>query len=70
MNDEKITQILVEMQALRSSQDEMVRDLKYHIKRTDMLEQKTNRIIYLLVLGAGASLSTFGPSILKVLGFM
>lgn len=66
--DEKTAEILIEMQAIRSTQEEMVRDLKYHIKRTDMLEAKTNKIIYLLVLGAGASLSTFGPNILKILG--
>lgn len=50
--------------------DENTRDLKYHIKRTDLLEQKTNRITYLLLLAGGTMLPTVGPSLIKLLGLL
>lgn len=63
-----LTEIRVELAKISASSDENTRDLKYHIKRTDLLEKKTNYITYLLLMGAGASAPSFVPSILKVLG--
>lgn len=65
---EELYKIKTELAVMNKSLDEIVRDLKYHIRRTDMLEQKTNRITYMLLLGAGASMPSFIPSILKLLG--
>lgn len=45
-------------------------DVRHHIKRTDMLESKVQKIWYLVVLGAGAGLAEWGPSILKILGVL
>jgi hypothetical protein len=67
-NNDTMTEILIQLTKLNASVDENTRDLKYHIKRTDLLEKKTNYITYLLLIGAGASAPSFVPSILKVLG--
>ena len=45
-------------------------DLRHHIKRTDLLESKTNKIWYLILLGAGAGIAEYGTGILKLLGLI
>lgn len=65
---ETLTEIRILQAQMNAKVDENTRDLKYHIKRTDLLEKKTNYITYLLILGAGASAPSFVPTILKVLG--
>ena len=65
---ETLTDIKVSLAKLESQGQENTRDLKYHIKRTDLLEKKTNYITYLLLMGAGASAPSFIPQILKLMG--
>lgn len=65
---ETLTEIKIELTRLNLLVEENTRDLKYHIKRTDLLEKKTNYITYLLLIGAGASAPSFVPQILKVIG--
>lgn len=43
-------------------------DIRHHIKRTDILESKVQRIWYLVLLGAGAGIAEFGPGLFKLLG--
>ena len=43
-------------------------DVRHHIKRTDILESKVQRIWYLVLLGAGAGIAEFGPGLFKLLG--
>ena len=45
-------------------------DLKYHIKRTDILQSRQYKIIILLAVAMGVALSIFGPSVLKFLGLL
>ena len=66
--NDKLTGIMIMQAEMNAKVDENTRDLKYHIKRTDNLEKKTNYITYLLLLGAGASAPSFIPVILKVIG--
>lgn len=63
-----LMEIKIELTKLNASVDENTRDLKYHIKRTDLLERKTNYITYLLLMGAGASAPSFVPALLRVIG--
>jgi len=45
-------------------------DVRHHIKRTDALESKVQKIWYLVVLGAGAGAAQYGPTVLKLIGLL
>lgn len=45
-------------------------DMAHHIKRTDLIEGKLQRIIYLLLVGAGIGLALYGPQFLKLIGWI
>ena len=45
-------------------------DLEYHIKRTDIIESKMQKMIYLLLIGAGIGLSLYGPQVFKLIGIL
>ena len=45
-------------------------DLSEHIKRTNILEGKLQKIIYLLILGAGIGIALYGPDVIKILGIL
>lgn len=61
---DKIFDILVEM---RVDVAKNTVDLAHHIKRSDMLEAKMQKIIYLLAIGAGIGITLYGPDALKLL---
>jgi len=43
-------------------------DLSIHIKRTNILEGKLQKIIYLLMIGAGVGIALYGPQFFKLIG--
>ena len=45
-------------------------DLKYHIKRTNIIESKLQKIVYLLLIGAGIGVALYGPTAFKLLGIL
>lgn len=45
------------------------KNLEIHIKRTNILESKLNKIVLVLVLGLGAAAYHFGPALLRFFGF-
>jgi len=65
---ETLTSMLVKITKIEASTDENTRDLKYHIKRTDLLETQVKRLTYLLIAGAAANAPSVIPGILKVFG--
>jgi len=66
----KVDKCLDKINSVDKTQQAIEVDLRHHIKRTDMLEKKTNKIWYLILLGAGAGIAQYGTSILKILGLI
>ncbi len=46
------------------------KNLETHIKRTNKIESKQQKIIYLIMIGAGAVAVYFGPAILRIVGIL
>lgn len=42
-------------------------DLEEHIKRTNILEGKVQKMVYLLAVGAGIGVALYGPDFLKII---
>lgn len=75
--DEKIDKMLeqnseIKVSLARMSKDveQNTRDLSYHIKRTDLIEGKLQKMIYLLWIGAGIGLALYGPAAFKLIGLL
>lgn len=67
---EKQNEMLIQLTRLASTVEENTRDIKYHIKRTDILEGRMQKIIYFLLLGAGSSAALFGKPVMQWLGLL
>ena len=63
----KIDKLVETQQEMLIQLTENTKDLKYHIKRTDLLEGKVSKLYQLILLGAGASMVLYGDVIYKYL---
>lgn len=64
---ETVTEIRIDQVGIKKDVSQNTDDLHIHIKRTNILEGKLQKIIYLLILGAGIGLAEYGPVVLKFL---
>lgn len=66
--DRKVDSILVSDAALLKDVAQNTKDLAFHIKRTNQLESRVQKVYYLLLLGAGFGLAESWPMLKSVLG--
>ena len=64
---EQVSDCLIRMEV---NVDRNTDDLAEHIRRTNAIEGKLQKIVYLLVLGAGIGLALYGPEVLKIIGII
>ena len=64
---EQVSDCLIRMEV---NVDRNTDDLAEHIKRTNLIESKMQKIIYLLILGAGIGMALYGPEALKIIGII
>jgi len=68
--EEKIDRILERVGSIDVTIAKLEKEVTYHIKRTDILEAKVNKVWYLVLLGAGAGATSYGSTILKLIGLL
>lgn len=64
--EEKLDKIIESQSQMRVDVAKNTVDLAHHIKRTDMLENKMQKIVDLLMVGAGIGLALYGPQFLEL----
>lgn len=67
---EKLEDIREELARINVVQAKMEKEIAYHIRRTDLLESKVNKVWYLVLLGAGFAMAEYGATILKLMGLI
>ena len=67
---EKIDKIIENQAVTNVYVEQNTKDLSEHIRRTNILEGKMQKIIYLLILGAGIGMALYGPEALKLIGII
>lgn len=71
-NEDKIlhtlTEIKVDVAEIKKDVSVNTEDLSEHIRRTNILESKLQKIIYLLFVGAGIGIALYGPEFIKLIG--
>lgn len=68
--EQKIDQIVEMLYEIKVDVARNTVDLAHHIKRSDKLEDKMQRMVYLLAIGAGIGLALYGPDVLKLIGII
>lgn len=68
--EEKVDKILVSVIKMEGNVERNTQDLAHHIKRTNLIEGKLQKIIYLLWLGAGIGVALYGPQAFKLIGLL
>lgn len=63
-----VTEIKIDQAEMRKDVSQNTDDLAEHIRRTNLLEGKLQKIIYLLMVGAGIGIALYGPEAFKLIG--
>ncbi|MCK5605127.1 hypothetical protein KAR91_24770 [Candidatus Pacearchaeota archaeon] len=66
--ENKIDKIDESLNRVEINVDRNTRDVEVHIKRTNIIESKLQKMIYLLMIGAGIGIALYGPQFIKILG--
>jgi len=64
------TKMLVNQTKMVGNLERNTKDLAHHIKRTNLLESKVQKVWYVALIALGAGLVVYGPKVFKLIGIL